>query len=150
MTKKCPRCGADAHIDASFCPCCAESINTRTIQEPPKPRPVKAIRAITALALTAAIALGIRLYTRPKTYDAGDAAELLYTDSDGTYQILINFNDDRFTPVYWLDMPSQEDFDYRSPTRLYVTHAESGANAKGVFLKKLESAEVEIIHPDDS
>lgn len=149
MAKKCPRCGAELREDAAFCPHCAESINQRTVQEPPKPRPVKAIRAAVALALIAAIALGVWLYTRPKTYDAGEAAELTYTDSDGTYQILLNVSGDRFAPLYWVDLPSEEDQKFRIPTRLYVTHGESGANAKEVFLKKIDSAQVEIIQPED-
>ena len=49
-----------------------------------------------------------------------------------------------------LPLPSKRDFDFRTPTRLYVTHGESGANAKEVFLKKIDSAQVEIIQPEDS
>ena len=150
MAKKCPRCGAELHENSAFCPYCAESINARTVQEPPRPRPVKAIRAAVTLAVIAAVALGIWLYTRPKTYDAGETAELLYTDSDGTYQLLLNVSGDRFTPLYWIDLPSERDFDFRIPTRLYVTHGESGANAREVFLKKIDSAEVEIVQPGDS
>ena len=151
MEKNCPYCGAPLPADAAFCPHCAESINPRTVPKAPKPRPVKAIRAAVVLALIAALALGIWLYTRPKTYDAGETAELMYTDSDGTYQVLVGFGGgSRFEPTYWWDEPSQEDFDYRSTTRLYVNHVESGANAKEVFLKKIESAQVEIIQPGDS
>lgn len=111
---------------------------------------MKAIRAGVALLLVAAISLGIWLYVRPKTYDAGETAEIIYTDNDGTYQVLLAIGSDRFQPVYWDDESAQRDYDYRIPTRLYVNHIESGVNAKEVFRNKIESASVEIIQPDDS
>ena len=98
------------------------------MQEPPEPRPVKAIRAAAALAVAAVIALGIWLYIRPKNYDAGETAELLRTDSGGTCQVLVNVSGGRFTPLYWVDIPVQEDHDFRTNIRLYVTHAESGTH----------------------
>ena len=150
MNKTCPCCGTPLHEQASFCPRCATTINERIELVPPKPRPMKALRGCIALLMIAALALGLWLYVRPRTYDAEETAELLYTDSDGTYQVLLGPGSDRFQPIYWMDEPVQRDYDYRIPVRLYVNHTESGVNAKEVFRNKIESAAVEIIQPDDS
>ena len=68
MEKNCPHCGAELPEEASFCPHCAQSINARVEPRPPKPFPRRVLYAAVAAVVVCAIALGVWLANRPKTY----------------------------------------------------------------------------------
>ena len=86
--KTCPHCGAPLPEEASFCHNCAQTVNER-----------KALYSALIIVLVLALAVGGWLYTRPKVYDNG-TAEVIYTDQDGTYQILAGYGTDRFEPIH--------------------------------------------------
>lgn len=147
--KICPHCGAPLPEGASFCHNCARTVNRRSEVKPPWHMPRRALYSALIVVLVLALAVGGWLYTRPKVYDNG-TAEVIYTDQDGTYQILAGFSTDRFEPVYEDIAECEEGKEYRMPSRLYINHQESGANAKEVFMKKAEAVTVEIIQAEDS
>ena len=137
----CPHCGVALPGEASFCPYCAESVNRRTELTPPSPALRRALRGLALLAVLAAAALALFLLTRPRTLDG--QGEVVYTDADGTYQLVLGWPDDRYAPVYerWNDAAVGEP--YRYPVCLFVNHADSGADAGGIFLQKVESVTAE-------
>ena len=146
--KPCPYCGADLPEGASFCPHCAKSVNERTAPTPPRPFPRKLLHRVIAAALLAAAALGVWFYTQPKTYEG--IGEVIYTDADGTYQLVLKRGSGRYEPVTQAVETPEEGMDYRSAMRLYINHRDSGADASGVFLQKMDSAEAEFIQDGDS
>ena len=85
---------------------------------------------------------------RPKTYEG--VGEVIYTDDDGTYQLVLKSTSGRYEPVTQEDMEPEEEMDYRFPLRLYINHKDSGANASGVFLQKVESATAEFMQDADN
>ena len=133
-TRVCPHCGAPLHEDSSFCPHCAESVNPRTQLCPPSVLPRRIRYFLIILAVSAVAASGIFFLLQPDIYEGG--AEVIYRDSDGTYQILLGKASDRYTPVPNIDHNAERGAEYRFPTCLFINHEESGANAKEVFLKK--------------
>lgn len=139
MKQNCPHCGAPLPEAAAFCPHCARSVRERRELTAPKPILGKVLRVCVPLAVVCAVALSIFLYTRPRTYDSGDTAEVRYTDKDGTYQILLGWKYDRFNPVPQVPQVAELDGEYRFPVNLYINYAESGVNAKDVYLKKVDS-----------
>ena len=147
--KTCPHCGAPLPEEASFCHNCAQTVNERKELRPPRHMPRRALYSALIIVLVLALAVGGWLYTRPKVYDNG-TAEVIYTDQGGTYQILAGYGTDRFEPIHEYTVSCEEEEEYRMPSRLYINHQESGANAKEVFMKKVEEVAVEIIQSDDS
>ena len=136
--KPCPHCGAQLPDTASFCPHCAQSVNQRKEIHPPRRLPRRVIRgALLALAL-AALALTAWHYTRPRVYDNG-TAEVIYTDSDGSYQLLLNHFGDRFQPMADYAEEVEEGTTSNKPSRLFINHMDTGVNAKEVFLRKVET-----------
>ena len=89
MSKKCTNCGTELPDDAAFCPKCTQSQIERRPIKPPHLWRKKAAVALTVVVLLAAAALGFYLHNRPKTYEGG--ASVTYTDSDGTYELLVAF-----------------------------------------------------------
>ena len=87
--KSCPHCSASIHKEASFCPHCARSVNDRREIHPPRRLPGRALQSALMVLLVLAAVLTAWLYTRPKVYDNG-TAEVIYTDSGGSYQLLLN------------------------------------------------------------
>lgn len=148
MNQICPHCGASLPEMAAFCPHCAESINRRTALQTPRRIPGRLLRAGALLLFAAALVVGICLCNRPQTVDG--MGEVQYTDADGTYQILIGSGPDRFQSVSEMSQLAGDEEGYRFPSRLYINHVESGANAKDVFLKKVQSAEVAVDQPAGS
>ena len=135
-TRVCPHCGAPLHEDSSFCPHCAESVNPRTQLCPPSALPRRIRYFLIILAVSAVAASGVFFLLQPDIYEGG--AEVIYRDSDGTYQILLGKASDRYTPVPNIDHNAERGAEYRFPTCLFINHEESGANAKEVFLKKVD------------
>lgn len=145
--KPCPHCGAQLPEEASFCPRCAKSVNVRTAPKPPRPFPRKLLYRVLAVALLAAVALGVRRYTQPKTYEG--VGEVIYTDADGTYQLVLKRGSGRYEPVTQEVETPEEGIDYRSTMRLYINHRDSGADASGVFLQKVDFVTAEFIQDED-
>lgn len=142
--KNCPHCGAQLRSEASFCPQCARSVNKRKEIHSPRYIPWRALRcALMTLALLA-VGLTAWLCTRPKVYDNG-TAEIIYTDGDGSYQILAGFGSDRFQPIHKTTETVEEGVDYRMPSRLYINHVDTGVNAKEAFFRKVEDVTVEFL-----
>ena len=98
--------------------------------------------------VVAAIALGVWLMNRPRTYEG--VGEVIYTDADGTYQLVLKSSSGRYEPITQVDQDPEEEMDYRFPLRLYINHKDSGADASGVFLQKVESATAEFIPNADN
>ena len=147
--KNCPHCGARLPSEASFCPFCARSVNDRREVHPPRYIPGRTLRcALLALVLLAA-ALTAWLYTRPRVYDNG-TAEVIYTDSDGSYQLLLNYFSDRFQPMTDYSEEVEEGTASSKPSRLFINHVDTGVNAKEAFLRKVEDITVELLQGGDS
>lgn len=149
IEKKCPYCGTILPGEAAFCPCCARSINQREALIPPRP-PVwkKILRVGIPLLVIAGIVLGICLYNRPKVFDDG-TAEVIYTDPDGTYQILIGWMDTPYTPAPYIHQIATLDAASRFPSCLFVNYLDSGINAAEAFLRKVEHVTAEFSEPAD-
>lgn len=145
--KICPHCGAQLPEEASFCPRCAKSVNVRTAPKPPRPFPRKLLCRAIAVALLAAVALGVWRYTQPKTYEG--VGEVIYTDADGTYQLVLKRGSGRYEPVTQAVETPEEGIDCRSTMRLYINHRDSGADASGVFLQKVDFVTAEFIQDED-
>lgn len=148
LKNTCPHCGAALHERASFCPQCAKSVNERRSPKPPRLIPWKALRAGIALLVVLGIGFGVYVYTRPKVYDG--KGEVIYTDADGSYQLVLAWGETPYEPIYEMRQSVAEDFECRYPVRLYVNHADSGADAGQFFLTKVERFTAEIVEPPDS
>lgn len=142
--KNCPHCGARLPEKAAFCPHCARSVNSRREIHPPRRLPGRMLRTSLVVLAVLALTLAAWLYTRPKVYDNG-TAEIIYTDHDGSYQILAGFGSDRFRPIYESTETVEEGVDYRMPSRLYINHVGTGGNAKEAFFRKVEDVTVELL-----
>lgn len=147
--KRCPHCGAQLPNEAAFCPHCAASIHPRTEVKPPRPMPGRALRNALMALLILAIGLTSWLCTRPKVYDNG-TAEIIYTDNDGSYQLLLNYFGDRFQSMTDYSEELEEGTTSNKPSRLFVNHVDTGVNAKEVFLRKVEAINVELLRGGDS
>ena len=147
--KSCPCCGASVHPLASFCPRCARSVNQRREIKPPWHMPRRALYSALIAVCILALALAGWLYTRPRVYDNG-TAEIIYTDSDGSYQLLLNYFGDRFQPMSDYTEELEEGITSHKPSRLFINHVDTGVNAKEAFLRKVERITVELLQGGDS
>lgn len=146
--KTCPHCGAKLHGEATFCPCCANDLNQRTEQRLPKRIPRRLLQGSLLLLLLFAMVLLIRFRIQPRSYDG--LGEVLYTDADGSYQLLLSPGSDRYQPMAEYELKAGDEEHYRFPLKLYVNHTDSGANAGGIFLQKVTAVEAAIEQPDGS
>ena len=147
--KSCPHCSASIHKEASFCPHCARSVNDRREIHPPRRLPGRALQSALMVLLVLAAVLTAWLYTRPKVYDNG-TAEVIYTDSGGSYQLLLNYFGDRFQPMTDYSEELEEGTTSNKPSRLFINHMDTGVNAKEAFLRKVEAITVELLQGGDS
>ena len=143
LKRHCPGCGAPLPEEASFCPFCASSVNQRTALEPPSLRRLLLLRLAALLAALAAAALALFLLTRPRTFDG--QGEVVYTDGDGSYQLVLGAAEDRYAPVRERRQNAAVGEEYRFPVYLYVNHTGSGADAGQLFLRKVASVEAELL-----
>ena len=146
--KVCPHCGAPLPEEASFCPRCAGSINRRTVLKPPPYIPIPFLRVLILVGIGAAVLTALFIYFSPKKVDGTGYA--VYTDADGTYQILSNVSTDRYYPMSLIPQDAGDAESYRFPLRLYINHQDTGADASGIFLQKVETCELLIEQPPDS
>ena len=141
----CPKCGADLPPEASFCPYCAESFNPRTELRPPQPGHRRLLRrALLALILLSA-GVGLYLAGLPRVYDG--LGEVVYTDQDGTYQLVLAHPENRYQPVSSLEQDAEPGVEYRFPVQLYINHMDSGADAGQLFLQKVAQVTAEVTPP---
>ena len=146
--KPCPYCGAKLPEQASFCPHCTHNVRERKPIIPPPRTWRRLLRALLPLALALAVCAGFYFYLSPKTYDA--YGEITYTDDDGSYQLLVNTSNERFEPMPEIADTAGLDGEYRMPSRLFINHVASGANAGQMFMQKVEWCTTEFIQPADS
>lgn len=146
--KPCPRCGAALPAEASFCPHCAETLRPRKPASPPAVFPRRRFLWGGAALMLLAAAAALMLSLAPDTYDG--LGQVLYTDDDGTYQLLVTPENNRFTPQAEVSSDAEEGQAYRIPSRLFVNHVDSGANAGQMFLQKVDSVSTQILQPEDS
>ena len=92
MSKTCRNCGAELPEGASFCPHCAQSQIEKAKAAPPRLWRKKALIAAAGVLLLALAVLVCFCATRPKTYEGG--ATVVYTDQDGSYELLVTFHPD--------------------------------------------------------
>lgn len=142
--KQCPHCGASLPDAAVFCPHCAKSVNRRTILQPPRYIPGRVLRSALVLLAVLALVLTAWLCTRPKVYDNG-TAEVIYTDRDGSYQLLLNYFGNRFQPMTDYAEEVEEGTTSNKPSRLFINHVDTGVNAKETFRRKIDSIAVEFL-----
>ena len=147
--KSCPHCGAQLPSEASFCPRCAQSVNARREVRPPRRLPGRAPRAVLLVLVLLAAGLTAWLCTRPRVYDNG-TAEIIYTDDDGSYQLLLNYFGDRFQPMTDYSEEVEEGTTSNKPSRLFINHVDTGVNAKEAFLRKVKDITVELLQGGDS
>ena len=151
--RTCPYCGAELPEEASFCPFCARSVNQRQNVSPPSVRWRKALRrAFPVLILLLVLGLaGTAQYlsTRPQVYDDGGTGEVIYTDEDGTYQILLGWLDTPYEPAPVITQIAERDADCTFPICLFIHHQDTGINAGEIFLQKVASVTAEFDTPDD-
>lgn len=147
-TKLCPNCGASLPAEATFCPHCAKSINTRKTVKPPRHVPRKMLRLFLWLLLAALLCGGVYLATKPQKIDG--LGEVNYTDKDGSYQLLVNVSSDRYKQMTESRQTAGDEERYRFPLRLYINHKDSGADSGGIFLQKVQSTEIEVEQADGS
>ncbi len=142
--KTCPHCGTQLPEEAAFCPHCAQSVNSRKEIHPPRRLSGRAVRVSLIFLAVLALALTAWLLTRPKVYDNG-TAEIIYTDGDGSYQLLLNYFGDRFQPMADYSEEVEEGTTSNKPSRLLVNHVDTGVNAKEAFRRKVDSVAVEFL-----
>lgn len=148
--KVCPHCSTSIHEKASFCPYCAKSINNRTEVKIPRHISGRVIRNTLIAAVVLALALSGWLYTRPKVYDNG-TAEVLYTDKDGTYQIVVGWSNDQFHGADQVFQPVEDsDTLHTFPLCMHVNYPSSGVNAKEEFMAKVERVTTRVTQLEDS
>lgn len=144
----CPNCAAQLPPQASFCPHCAQSlIPVKTIRSPSLLWK-KLLYLGGAAAALALLLLGIASYLLPQTYDG--LGEVIYTDEDGTYQLLLACSNNRFAPEAEITQEAEVNGEYRMPSRLFINHVDTGANAGQIFLQKVDSVSAQFLQSPDS
>lgn len=144
----CPHCKSPLPEHASFCPYCAQSVRPRRSVKPPSHLWGKALRWGLGVCLALAAVAAVVVPRLPKTYDA--YGEVLYTDADGTYQLLVADSNDRFAPKEEISLDAEPSQEYRTPSRLFINHVDSGANAAQIFMQKVDAVSAQLVQPEDS
>lgn len=137
--KSCPHCGRSLPEEASFCPCCAQTVNVRKEVCPPRYIPGRVLYSTLIVFVTAAalvlLAFGAR--NRPKVYDNGNA-EVIYTSQGTTYQLCVAWADAPFQPAHQRYTDGAADEVYRYPVLLYANLADSETYADETFLELVD------------
>ena len=147
-TKHCPRCGAALPEAAAFCPYCTADLRHRTAPVHPPVIPGWVLRSLAAALLILTAAAAVFFYRTPDTYD--EFGQVTYTDADGTYQLLVSDSNDRFAPKEEISLDAEPSQEYRTPSRLFINHVDSGANAAQIFMQKVDAVSAQLVQPEDS
>ena len=150
MIKSCPHCGASLHEEASFCPCCAKSVNQRKQPHPPRYIPGRALQSAGVLLAMLALVLiaGIWLHDRPRVYD-NDSTEAIYRYRGVDYQLCIAWANTPFTPADRVRESSAPLYEIRRyPVLLYINLAGTESFAADTFLELVESIRGEVSKAD--
>lgn len=147
--KRCPHCGAQLPNEAAFCPHCARNVNGRKEVHPPRRLSRRAVRISLAVLAALSLILAAWLYTRPRTYDDGGTATVIYTDQDGSYQLVLGWFNAPYTPAPKVYQEAELDGECRFPMCLFVHHTGSDANAANAFMNKVESVTAQFGPADD-
>ena len=146
--KSCPRCGASLPEGVSFCPFCAGDIRSRREVAVPVRRWLRSLRRVLFLLALAALAAAVCLLydaVTPDTYDAW--GELTYHLNGSDYHLVVTFrNDSAPEPEYVVQ--TIEDWNYDRAAKLFVTHADTGADAGQVFRQQIETIQVQVVQCD--
>ena len=149
MKKICPYCQTELPNEASFCPYCAEAWLIPGVSGCPGISPPGFFLPPPSLFWQPALPPSSISKLCPKPLKAW--GEITYTDSDGSYQILLNDSlPDRYSPKPQIELDAGGEDSYRFPCCLYVNHKATGTDAGEEFLTKVTSAQVQIEQPDDS
>ena len=146
--KHCPFCGAALPVEAVFCPFCAQSINSRQKAALPVRIPARPLRAAAYIFLTVLLILSLSFSLSPQTCEG--TGEVCYTDSDGTYQLLLSSRPDRYAPMDVLEPAVTDGQLARIPLYLYINHLGTGADASGIFASKIAESSLTVRQPADS
>lgn len=130
MEKNCPYCGASLPDEASFCSYCGEGINRRKRKKPPIFRKT----LIGLILLIAFLSMACYMLFRPKIYEG--TGQVSYSDSDGSYQLLLNYLMDRYVPLPRMETSAGGETSYRFPCWLYINYKDTGADAGKDFLER--------------
>lgn len=147
--KNCPCCGARLPEEISFCPHCAKSVNNRKEIHPPRRLSRQTVCVLLIFLAVLVLALAAWRCTQPGVYDDGGAATVTYTDRDGSYQLLLGWGNDPYTPAPKVYQEAELDGEYRFPMCLFVHHTGSDANAANSFMNKVESVTAQFGPADD-
>lgn len=143
MAHKCPHCGAPLRSESSFCPHCATDIHPRKQAKTATPLLKKLLLGLLALAVLAAVGLGLWAAFAPRTYDG--YGEVHY----GDWQLLLTQHTDRYTPVPELTIPGEPEGQYRVPSRLFINDS-TGSDVSDAFLAEMEEVSAAFIGQEDS
>ena len=140
----CPHCGAPLHPRASFCPCCARSVNQRQKVSPPSDRWRKALRRAWVIVVPLLLIGGMTArycLTRPQTYKG--MGEVYYSDLSGTYRLFLSETASPQEPSREMYRTPVIGDAYRGPVLLHVNDADTGADAGEAFLEKVDRVTAE-------
>lgn len=143
MSKKCINCGAELSENASFCPHCETKQTEETTVKQPKIWRRKATIAAAAIAVIAIVVAAVLLYHAPQTYEG--SAELQYTDKDGSYQLLLAFDNsslEKRMPQDETSVSLAQAAELSKPSQLAVFDPETGDDVWEGFSEKIESISV--------
>lgn len=144
MSKKCIKCGAELPEDASFCPYCTTMQNDKHVVQPPRRWRKKVLIGFIIFLVLAAVWLISSFLYRPKTYEGG--SEIIYTDSDGTYHVLLSFSaTDGVIKTAQPEVSSElaQGMESAFPSQLYVYKEGTDELVWSEFLEKMDSCTVE-------
>ena len=145
-SRTCPYCGAPVHAEASFCPHCARSLIVHTQLTPPNPTWHRILRRALFVLFPLLLAVGLAAWyfsSRPQVYSG--QAEVFYTDSSGTYQLLLTNSGQAPASLEWVSYDAVVGTPYRVPAVLYIYDVDSGAAAGPQFLEKIQRITAEFL-----
>ena len=146
MKQTCPHCGAELPEEASFCPKCARSIQQPRDAAFPRFLPRRILWGLLAFAVLLCMLTALYFGLRPQTVDG--LGSVLYTDRDGTYQLMFGWTLNDLEPQSEVRLEEEEGGDFRMPSRVFIRDHASGANATAVFMEKVESVSAEFLQEE--
>lgn len=143
MKHTCPNCGAPIPEEASFCPHCAQAINSRVWRKSPMLFRKKIVALVLTLAVAGVLAAGFYALFRPQIYDG--VGEVSYSYGGTEYQLLVAWPNNRCEPAPDIHQSGKAGEMGRWPSRFYVNYKETGADAWDELEPLVETASVEVV-----